>query len=107
MFKQFELEPGSPSHSIEHGLGTTALLVNVWQNGYSVTPSIRIIDENTLAVYNMFEGGTLVIAAADPEPAQAPKATSKTSRSKKTSGEEEGKRSGSTTRRTRKEGSGA
>jgi hypothetical protein len=99
MIKQFDLPAGLAAHRVVHDLDTTALIVNAWQNDHSVTPSVRVIDKDTVEVYSMYGGGTLVIAAADPKPTPA---KPKTSRSTKTSEQDDGsKRRGPATRGNR------
>lgn len=41
---------GDDNHIVEHGLNNLGISVQVWQNGYSILPTLRIIDENKIQV---------------------------------------------------------
>lgn len=63
----FGLE-AAPAQEVKHGLGTQAVIVQGWQNGYNVALSARIVDEHTVAIYNLQDDTEVVIIAGTPPP---------------------------------------
>lgn len=41
---------GEDNHIVKHGLNNTEIVVQAWQNGYLISPLVRIIDENSVQV---------------------------------------------------------
>jgi len=56
------------SQTVEHGLGTTDLLITVWQRGAIINPSIRTVDENTIEVFAVTGGRVVIGAITTPKP---------------------------------------
>jgi hypothetical protein len=74
---------------IEHNLGTTDLIVQVWVNGYAVQPDARIENENTVVVglAQPFGEAKAIIEPATAKPTRAAPAPKESSDADKTRGE--------------------
>lgn len=41
---------GDDSHTVQHDLNNTNVVVSVWQNGYLISPPVQTLDENRIQV---------------------------------------------------------
>lgn len=67
--KAFDLDTGEFTSIIQHDFDTMNVFVLAcWQNNLNVTPSIRLIDQNSVEVYEPRRGRLILGAVKTPKP---------------------------------------